>query len=509
MKSPKLIGNLTPSAGVGDGKARALDNVAAPFLTAAGPGFITRKKGDFMEVQTLDEAPQAAKPLFWLLRRNAPAAVRTTTRTTTVKKIVPATAANNIIASFLALNVGANRMAYAMDDTFVPSGTTADYLVNDSWAALANLKAAGLSQRRAVTPQHIRSFFATGWDGARGAWRWGYSAKVMGLFTGSFSIGTTTAALFPCQPRVFLGDTASSVMTEATVPGEDDGRVHFGGQLFVVGPGKLCGLVCVADRVMFGDVGPADRRVTPYFLSSNDHGETWARTPAAFLLPYVRSGPFGTLHSEALRMMASMSFFAYMGEGKSLFVLRYQDPSTPFAIIAREFLYESGAFTDITSAFSSTGFLPVGRWRLNNFGTLGFADQSDPFCSDPVQYCFGPGCLAVRIVSATDPFASDRLRITRDFGASWTEATILALLGAGHYAADILVAQPYVDADRPGLIYLAAIEAGGVRFFKTDGLFASAAAVGFIPGADWSGVTLVTKTAHPYPQLLNEFGPTP
>lgn len=510
MKSPKLIGNLTPDAGVGGSKARALDNVAAPFLTAAGPGFVTRKKnGGFTEVLTLIDDPKAVKPLFWLLRHNPPSAIRTTTLTKTTKKILPATTATDIVASFAALNVGANHMAYAMDDTLVPSGTVVDYLINQSWAVLANLKVAGPAQKRAPTPQHIRSFFATGWDAARRAWRWGYSAKVMGLFSGSFSVGTSTAALYPCQPRVFLGDTRTTAMTESTVPGESDDRVHFGGQLFVVGPGKLCGLVCVADYTTGGAPSPATLRITPYFLSSDDHGETWTRTPAAFLLPYVRSGPSSTMHSEALRLMASLSFFCYMGSGKSLFVLRYQDTTTPFALTAKVFLYEAGGFTDITSAFGSLGYLPAAQWRLNTFGPLGFAAQVDPYCVDPTNCCFGPGCLAVRVVSATDPFASDRLRITYDYGASWSEVTILTLLGAGHYAAQFVVVRPYVNPDNAGLIYMVAIESTGVRFFKTNGLFAAAADVGFIPGIDWSGVTLITKTSNPYPQLPDEFGPTP
>ena len=58
MKFPKLLDGPNP---VGEAKARHLETIDAPFLTAIGPGFVASKKGPFSEVTGVQES----KPVIY------------------------------------------------------------------------------------------------------------------------------------------------------------------------------------------------------------------------------------------------------------------------------------------------------------------------------------------------------------------------------------------------------------------------------------------------------------
>ena len=505
MKSPKLFGQPGATMAKGKAKARALQDTGAPFLTARGPGYTARMKNGFLKVE-VDEAEQPQEqPLFWMLSNVSPERAQTATAKRKVKALPIAATADLRVASAVAANIGANRMAYIAEDRYLAPGDTVDYHINTAWAVVGSPRNAGDLAEYPPADMLARSIFATGWDDARKTWRWGFASKVMGLYATWSGISSTSAPLAECAPRANIAGLDASTTTAVTPPNEGS-RVYYGGAMYVVGPGKLASLVCVGDYIAPGGSDPTVLRVTPYVLTSDDHGETWTKATAAFTVPFIRGGFVWS--SDALRLMGSWSFFAYMGSGKSLFTLRYLDPTTSDSVLkAKCYIYESGAFTAVSWGYDASAYAPAARMRLSVFGTSGIAPQLDTWCSDPESWCFGPGCLALNVFHGTDPFAPQGLRITRDYGATWSEVYTTALLGAGHYSARMLVARPYLSEEAPGLIYLVASSGAGMEVFKTDGRFLSTTLLGTVPGANWTGVTLINKGASPYPQLPDEFGP--
>ena len=504
MKSPKLFGQPGATMAKGKAKARALQGTGAPFLTARGPGYTARMKNGFLKVE-VDEAEQAQEqPIFWMLSNASPEKAQTATARRKVKTLAPTTDAVVRINSRAALNVGANRMAYVAENR---SPLELGDIGRLTWPVLGSVRAAGNFDAYPQAREIIRALFATGWDATRNTWRWGYSTKAMGVYDVWTGEASTSEPAFECPLRVLVSGLDLSSVVENTPPNEGN-RVYYGGLLFVTGPGKLAGIMTVGDYMAPGDTLPTTRRVTPYLLSSSDHGETWAQTSMSFVEPFIKTASFGRWSASALRLMGSFSFFAYMGEGKSIFVLRYLDTGSSGLLLAKAYLFEAGGFTALAWAYDASPYVPTARTNAVSFSVSGpFFQPDDGVFVDPDTTCFGPGCLALQIAHTTDPFASWGLRITRDFGTTWSELLFTAFLGAAILEARMVVAQPYLSEEAPGLIYLVAASGAGMAVFKTDGRFLTATLLGTVPGANWTGATLINKGASPYPQLPDEFGP--
>jgi len=71
MKFPKLLDGPNP---VGEAKARHLETIDAPFLTAIGPGFVASKKGPTSEVTGVVESKQVIEDGWFSFTRPAPPA---------------------------------------------------------------------------------------------------------------------------------------------------------------------------------------------------------------------------------------------------------------------------------------------------------------------------------------------------------------------------------------------------------------------------------------------------
>ncbi len=504
MKSPKLFGQPGATMAKGKAKARALQITGAPFLTSRGPGYTARVKNGFVSVKVDKTEANEEQPLFWMLSNVSPEKAQTATTRRKVKTLAPAVSAVFRIANGAALNVGNNRMAYLVEDRTIPGGAGSHYY-STTWPVLGSVRSAGGYTGHGVKDMFGRSVFATGWDTSRQTWRWGYTTKIMGITTAG-GIGPTAfngRALFECVPKVHHAGLDANLTTEVVPAHDGVDRVYYGASVYVVGPGELAGIVAVADYTDAASPSFLTLRVPPYVITSNDHGESWSRTPLSMTIPGLGSG--ARYNIDRLKTVATRSFFAYMGAGKSFFALHHLNGSTYGADC---YLYESGSFTPVSWGFGASPYAPLPRMRLNTYGVSGIGVENDGWCIDPATFCFGPGCLALNTFHLTDPFASQGLRITRDYGATWAEIYTTTFLGAGRYSAFMCVASPYLSEELPGVIYFVApIGGGGVEVFKTDGKFLSAALVGTFTTADWTGATMVHKGGSPYPQLPDEFGP--
>lgn len=518
MKSPKLFGQPGATMAKGKAKARALQGTGAPFLTARGPGYTTRMKNGFLKVE-VDEAEQAQEqPIFWMLDSGATAKAQTATTKRRVKRLPITTGVtaggNFVVASLSALNVGANRMVYfvedhAVDDEF-SAGAGGAYYIGNTWPAVGSVRSGGGYQDHGISRMIGRSLFATGWDDARKTWRWGYTTKAIGVSTFSLAPGASYDGLpmVECIPRAHLSGLDTRTATEVMLP-NDGNRVYFGGVAHVVGPGKLASLICVLDLTTTASPIATTLRVPPYLATSDDHGESWARSPLPLTIPGIYRG--SRYREDRLKLTAQLSFFVYLGSGKSLFILHYATGVAAFGTEKSHsdcFIYEGGAFTPVAWGYEDSPFLTVPVTRVDTFSSAGFAAPADHLIMEPINFCFGPGCAALLVVNTTDSLAPVfGLRITRDFGATWSQVLITSLLGAGVASAFMRTAQPYLSEESPGLIYLTSFSSEGMLVFKTDGRFLNATLLGTVPGASFNGATLINKGASPYPQLPDEFGP--
>lgn len=531
MKSPKLIGGLGPNTGVGMSKARALDNVEAPFLTSAGPGFIARKKNGFSEVEMLPTAAAPPAGFLWMMRLDGadgaamqvklekPGATRQKASTVSAPPTEYWAAAGG-------LYVGGGRIAALTED-----GT--DWADTQAQASLFK-RAGGGRTGFGWRPGLAHTMFATGWDAARGAYRWGFVAKQPPFAADGVSLAPLAAATVHAanETNVYLSAGAGA-MTHVVPPNAGASRAHFGGHLYVTGPGQLTGLVIVKAQATFS---PPSTFVLdqedPHFLHSTDHGESWTVLSGAFLLPLLKrltqasTSPPGQEYPDpaSAAYMAAYSWFVYLGNGKSLFIVRRTTTTSRTDFRASCYLFEAGVFTPLawgydasTDTIAAPRFTRIARGTLSDSSGAGVSLMSSDSIS-PTDYCFGPGCCAIPtqrgVVFSTMVCV---LRVTRDYGATWSEVVLPAEFDGASGAVPAFVVQaPYLDTDRPGKIYMLSTTAAGGsrdwRCYSTDGHFAEFVDMGpvVVPASpdNWSQLaTLATKTRPLYPQLPDEFRP--
>lgn len=555
MKFPKVFGLPAPGGAVGESKIRALQLTDAPFLTSAGPGFIARTNNGFPEITLsptgASTAASAATPPLWhmslLPGDTLPESVVLATPVKgTRKSVAVVKPALTRYVSTVGLYVGAGRVLCVLgeDDPANSAYTEGNSPVlmrfsNATIGAVGGKTAWGYSDGGSA---FVRSIFATGWDAATAAYRWGYSTKRGVLYDNngdpsSLPEGLTDLnrnylhAAFPSPISVHLGSTNPNALAHVALPGEDDSRGHYGGAVYCTGPGRLTGLVAVQDSVTYTGTGTSGdpwvntvHRVWPFVVESGDHGATWARAPAGAVIPFVRevadqshsnveapSTPNVILTSQ-IRPMAENSFFSYIGAGKSLFFLReaYEGGQTKCLC----FRYEGGAFTRLAWGYDTSPAVVVQAYSSNlRFIHDGSGigqnqiNRTDRNTALPVSYCFGPGCCAVFAASSVfDPATGSfptYLRFTRDFGATWAEQRI-----EPYDTFMFTTTAPYIDADNPGTILFVRKTGTGTDVYKTDGNFAAFTLLGAVLAVASSGspsVTFAGGRKHVYPELPGEF----
>ena len=531
MKFPKLIGNLAAGTSTGESKARALDNVAAPFLTSAGPGFVTRKKNGRTEVEMVPDAAVQPTGFLWMMQTAAPGSLvmKVKLEKPGAKRQKVATVAalpTEYWAATGGLYVGGGRIAALTESGTGWEGTQAQ-------ASLFR-RSGGARAALGWKPGLAHTMFATGWDADRSAYRWGFVAKHPPLAADGVSLAPLAAATAYAanEAHVYLSAGAGA-MTHVVPPNAGPTRTHFGGHLYVTGPGQLTGLVVVKAQANFV---PPDTFVLdqedPYFLHSADHGETWTTLSGAFLLPLLKrltqasTSPPGQEYPDpaSAAYMAAYSWFVYLGGGKSLFIVRRTTTTSRTEFRASCYLFEAGTFTPLawgydasTDAVAAPRFTRIARGALSDPTGAGVSRMSSDSIS-PTDYCFGPGCCVIPTQRGSI-FSTMTcvLRITRNYGATWSEVVLPAEFGGVNGAIPAFVVRaPYLDADRPGsVLMLSTTTAGGSRdwrCYSTNGHFTEFVDLGPVvaPASPdvWSQLAvLAPKTRSLYPQLPGEFAP--
>lgn len=512
MKFPKLIGSLSPDAGVGLGQERALHNTDAPFLSVSGPGFTARKLGQFSSVEVHETAPALAEPYLWHAYSpvnespivNVSMVVADPKRAR--RKNLSGVGAPGNYISTAGLYVGGGRIAMAR-------------FWNDAEThAFASTSSATSRGERAVaaTASVARSLFATGWDSVRAGWAWGMCMRPYADNSpGTYGLNGRS---MPLQARLVVGEWDSLV----TLPHEGGNRFEFSTGLYCAGPGCLVGLVTIFDEYHYEPTGDpfnpsrlAVSRVWPYVVRSNDHGLTWTREEASVLIPYLYDQVYssypappyddGRLDFSQVRDMGTLSFFQYVGEGKSLLFLRAARAGWSTSDIGTTvnlcFLYDAttGALSPLTWPYNTATAVPIRAFSLPPlFG--GLSPPADTAFTRPSSYCFGTGCCAVFVNDG----ATTRLRITRDFGSSWEEKPV-----GTHDTFSFTVVRPYRGPSDPGRILFLERRSGGTDCYVTDGNFdvftsiGSVLAVGSYQTVEHGVV--VKKRSGLYPELPDEF----
>jgi len=538
MKFPKLRNPFTAATAVGEAKVRALEATDVPYLRSRGPGYTARKRGQFTEV-IVDE-PVALSPVklgfLWMVRT---AGAVLTALTTSVRLAKPGAAAQKDQAVLPAeptpeywgvvggLYVGAGRIA-ALTERGTDWGNT--QVRASAFTRNASTREAPGSPKAWVydwADGLAACMFATGWDDVRKAYRWGFVAKYAPFSATGLAMSVTVSTTEkPTEAHVYLTDTAGSVPTHVVPPNDGTARVHFGGRVYVTGPGQLTGLVFVKAHPDF--VPPASFTLDvrqPYFLHSSDHGESWTQIDASFLSPLIpkltQAGappPGEYPDPQSAAYSATYSGFVYLGSGRSLFIFRHYATTARTDAYAKCYFFEAGAFTPLAWGYDTSLDQVMFPALTRSFrGSVGAAEATGLIASDaasPASFCFGPGCCVIPttrgVIFST---ATCVLRITRDYGATWSEVTLPTYMdGRAGTTPAIVPAAPYVSPDSPGTIYLITRTdtSPALRCYKTDGSFTTFADLGIVVDAagGWSSLAVWAPGKRPlYPQLPDEFNP--
>lgn len=534
MKFPKLIGNLTPGAAIGFSQAKALQNTGAPFLTASAPGVTTRTKNGFTEVETT-EAADLATPYIWAMHSG------NTTATAKVNVSVPGGYTKRLgfgkplkvsgtLGYYGPLSTSDDHR-YAGRGLYVGAGKIAlPKFFDDSsqgpipltvYGALTSATSRAESTAFYVGGSTMRSLFATGWDTTAGDWRWGFSTRAINFEVPGVSGYPSNYArdLSPWEARteVHVGSVRGE-FTSTFIPGGPANRMQFCSGAFCVGPGKLAALTTVIDYVNPTGVSVVAHE-GPHLALSNDHGLTWSVSTASWLNPYVRTAtqtmPDTSSQSVAFAAQSAQlgrwARFIYLGEGKSLLVLPFGawisgaehpacftvdgttgtfsgwavDGKTPYAPV--------GAVYPYTTPGSIPPLISINGWALDgSFAT-------------PTSECFGVGCVVVRMAEPSDPFnLVNTLRVTYDFGASWTDISVPSI--EAWKMSDFIPLSPYVNPDKPGALIALVKEGANTVAYRTTGLFDNFRRLGVVVrGAVTERGVFVNKRHSLYPALPGEF----
>ena len=310
------------------------------------------------------------------------------------------------------------------------------------------------------------SVFVGGWKDSNARYTFGFAGLDPIVPAQSF-VGT---------PKMWTGDTATQQMQERTPPLET-GRKHIGFRVFNAGPGRLEYLHAVleeidhqtvVDGVTYTFMKP---QIAPWIARSTDHGATWTRAPANFLVPFlINGGDLGPNSNRAVwtnQQLITLCIGAriiYLGDNRTLLVA---DPcwlggttelvDQQWATLA--FVGTSGAYSRApwpADAWISTSQLapPVPTARGGYSGYF-FA----------AHYSFGNGKAYVP-VNTSGP--NEAVLVTQDFGASWA---LSPPLPAG-MAQDGAV---FGTIERPGSILFSVPDfaAKAITVFRTQDAFNS------------------------------------
>lgn len=527
MKPPKLIGNLTPDAAVGFADARALQNTGAPYLTSAGPGYTARLKNGFVEVQTHEVTTETAKPYLWFLLRTAASVLVSTnyrklsvtlasTRPKKLKNLGAEadTTPPNFYPIHASLYVGGGKhavMKFRDDSAQSPMPLVCH-------AVLMGGKSRAEAPSTSAVGDSFRSIFATGWDAAAEAWVWGFCTRPISSWVPPSTGGhyQTGPAGWVTSAQTHISGVGTGVTETGSIQVATDERMQYSAGVFCAGPGKLLALTAVpAYRTTAG----AWHAGGMFLSTSADHGRTWAHTESlaiSALFPTWRLNVNDSAGEPVERsvILARPMFAAmrttqatYIGEGKTLLLVNAYPGWVEYGVVpvatslcfliegatATQLSWNPSAPTNYTPGTSGSRIIPDGAFTDDHF-TVGLRSR-----------CFGPGCFAAAVFG---PSSSTRLRVTRDFGATWED-----LDTGGFDDCYLQVLSPYRSAERPGSILAFRAEGTNLMCYKTDGLFTaftSLGAVAVFPSALdalYGGPIWVNTRKHLYPELPDEFGP--
>lgn len=541
MKFPKLRGLFTAATTVGEAKARALEATDVPYLRSRGPGYTARKRGQFTEV--IADEPDVLSPVklgfLWMVRLEGATLAGLVTRVRLAKPgaasqkdqtVLPAAPTPEYWGINGGLYVGAGRIA-ALTEQGTDWGNT--QVRASAFTRTVSVRDAPGTSRAWIYNQVdglASCMFATGWDDVRKAYRWGFVAKYAPFSAAGLAMSVVTSTTEqPTEAHVYLSDTAGSTPTHIVPPNDGATRVHFGARMYVTGPGQLTGLVFIKAHADF--VPPASYALDvrqPYFLHSADHGETWTQIDASFLSPMIpkltQAGappPGEYPDPQSAAYSATYSGFVYLGSGRSLFIFRHYASTARTDAYAKCYFFEAGVFTPLAwgydASLDAVAFPALTRSFRGSVGAFEATGLIASDASSPASFCFGPGCCVVPttrgVIFST---ATCVLRITRDYGATWSEVTLPATMdGVSGLTPIIVPAAPYVSSDSPGRIYLiyrAKTDTSNTRrCYKTDGNFAAFADMGtVVDGASgrWADLAVWAPGKRPLcPQLPDEFNP--
>lgn len=487
MKSPKLIGNLTPGAAIGFSQAKALQNTGAPFLTASAPGVTTRTKNGFTEVETTEDKTEAALPYLWTMTFDQAALPGQPTTITSLdnpkpkkRKVRPPLSTGVVADGFGPTWLGDRRILTARYSTaklFIhqtnPLATT-----NEGVEGLTSGANADYDTAIGALPPGLGTC-ATGWGGT--VWRYRWLATFVGPATAAPSIspppGYRFADSLPTHSRTknavmrYLDGTAgvSSAVDTASTVGD---RAPIMSRPYCAGPGRALAFLAVIDgsTLVYQIVNPTnvasinDLAFDPSILLTEDHGNTWTLVPMTTITDalgiekrmYV--GPVGTVFATPMRdnrMIFARDYSAtYVGDGKTLCFAGYEEGDYLLGDI--ETISASAAlkcFTLIGTTFTEVT-APAGA-------NLGDASRG---------ICFGRDCF---VMNSGGGFIS-----TRDGGATWQ--TTAAAAGLATEAIHMECVSPYVSPKRRGVVLIAAEEGERIAVYRTDGMFTKFKRLGLI-----------------------------
>lgn len=445
--APKLIGSLLPNATGGFAKARALDNVDAPYLTATGPGFITRKKNGFTEVEVLNPAAPPVAAGLWWPGGTAAALLSPTGRPRARARPQTHVAPLGVIvqnSGGTAAWVGAGRIAH------INQGFNSSALANSYWPVLALPKSSAevevgnlIQPKRSVAligyaqtdAGRLYAPVATGWDGS--CFRWvSFLEPNTSFYTNIRHDGkVVTGRIRALHDN--LANTPDPFATSLVALPTKGGRKSVLSEVFCAGPGKLIALIAftrgaakiVTDRSTYPPGGNQVvvsshteyplAHTSPALCTSNDHGETWTLTDTSLLDPYllgyrepggyVPSQPTpggweGNPYYDGAGSVAPLSDIeypqvfdgarsftcTYIGRGVSIVTIggvgRARSDTLPYTHPRGQFLcfqYDGSTFSPLAWPVSATKDHGYGLSQL--YGRV----------------CFGPGCFAVYAYTGT------------------------------------------------------------------------------------------------------------
>lgn len=470
MKFPKLRGELTAGGIVGMKQASALEGVDSPFLTASGPGFITRKKNGFTEVIPTGVPLEQGKPYLWALGTPEFANAGVYLADPLRKKFKHYTNAGLLASWSCGVFLG-GRAGVIEASATTGSPETFKYRLTT-----ATFKSAAPDERGPEVELTPRSLFVSGKDEV-GNVQWGMAARPVsyaGTETAfSDAVGSRPVdwvgfgANYPCAPKIVrhTGDVVA-------LPAEPEPyRVYFGGSVHEAGRGKLLSLVVPRDSVYQATVGLGNpstlKQTAPYIAASSDHGESWSRIEVPALAALIRkttisAEPWPTTYdiqdSEVLRAIGTTARFVYLGDNISLLLVNGLKTSGGATFNA---MFRFNWLTSVLDRVDAGETSTRGVWRSTPPGTTGFTQLETPSFLYPTSMCFGRGCAAFPMTSGFDYL----LRITRDFGDSWETVTLPVEVGQGAF----IVLSPYVNPDKPGRLLIH----NDTSIYLTTGLFNS------------------------------------